>query len=238
MSYYGFKPYETVAEKKAKAAKKLKKLQKKQSDLEPIIIEGNTIAKKWWGKSWVKHLESYADFKNRISRGKAYVKQGAIFDMKIEPGRIEALVNGSGTKIYSVSIHVDTLDQKQWEEILTLCQNSVESLQALSEGKFSKSLEGLFTEPKYGLFPTPKEIKFGCSCPDIAHMCKHVACVLYGFGSKLDVDPLLFFKLRDVDIEDLLAKTVEDKIDSMLKNAGKRTERTLSDKAITDLFQI
>ena len=31
-----------------------------------------------------------------------------------------------------------------------------------------------------GLFPTPKEIKFTCSCPDWASMCKHVAAVLYG----------------------------------------------------------
>ncbi|MBN2793876.1 MAG: hypothetical protein JXR88_00620 [Clostridia bacterium] len=238
MSYYGFKPYESAADKKAKAVKKLKQLQKKNSDLEPISIEGNTIAKKWWGKSWVKHLESYADYANRISRGKAYVKQGAIFDLKISPGDIKALVNGSGSKIYEVHIKVDTLPKKQWEEIVSLCQNSVESLQALSEGKFSKSLEGLFNDPQYRLFPSPKEIHFNCSCPDYASMCKHVACVLYGFGSKLDLDPLLFFKLRDVNIEDLLKKTVDDKIESMLKNAGKKTKRTLNDNAIKDLFQV
>ena len=140
--------------------------------------------------------------------------------------------------VYNISIEVATLPKAQWEEITKLCQNSVESLQALSEGKFSKTLEGLFNEPKYGLFPTPKEINFNCSCPDYAMMCKHVACVLYGFASKLDVNPLLFFKLRDVNIDDLLKTTVEEKIESMLKNVGKKTSRTLSNHDIKDIFQI
>ena len=50
MGYSGFPKYESVAEKKAKASKKLEKLKKKNPDLEPIIIEGRTLAKKLVGK--------------------------------------------------------------------------------------------------------------------------------------------------------------------------------------------
>ena len=39
---------------------------------------------------------------------------------------------------------------------------------------------------KTGLFPTPAEMKFNCSCPDSARMCKHIAAVLYGIGASLD----------------------------------------------------
>ena len=35
-------------------------------------------------------------------------------------------------------------------------------------------------------------------------MCKHAAAVLYGVGSRLDDRPELFFRLRDVDAEDLV----------------------------------
>ena len=49
------------------------------------------------------------------------------------------------------------------------------------------------------------EIRFACSCPDYASMCKHVAAVLYGVGARLDHQPELLFRLRAVDEKDLLA---------------------------------
>ena len=65
MSYYdGFAPYVSVAEKKAKADKQIAKLKKKNPDLAPILLEGRTIAKSWWGKAWNTNLESYADYAN------------------------------------------------------------------------------------------------------------------------------------------------------------------------------
>ncbi|UTW68912.1 hypothetical protein KHA80_16755 [Anaerobacillus sp. HL2] len=45
----------------------------------------------------------------------------------------------------------------------------------------------------------------------IGPKCKHVTSVLYGIGARLDEDPLLFFKLRNIDFEVLLKKTVEQK---------------------------
>ncbi|MGB5082287.1 MAG: SWIM zinc finger family protein [Burkholderiales bacterium] len=52
----------------------------------------------------------------------------------------------------------------------------------------------------------PAEITFDCSCPDWAAMCKHVAAVLYGIGTRLDERPELLFALRKVDQKDLIAK--------------------------------
>ena len=57
----------------------------------------------------------------------------------------------------------------------------------------------------HGLFPKPMDIRFSCSCPDSASMCKHVAAVLYGVGSRLDEKPELLFRLRSVDEKDLVA---------------------------------
>ena len=80
-----------------------------------------------------------------------------------------------------------------------------------------------------GLFPAPREIKFRCSCPDWAYMCKHVAAVLYGVGVLFDRDPLLFFGLRGIDVDELVRKSVEERLETMLSNAGSRTSRTLDD---------
>jgi hypothetical protein len=56
-----------------------------------------------------------------------------------------------------------------------------------------------------GLFPRPSDIRFSCSCPDHASMCKHVAAVLYGVGARLDQKPELLFRLRAVNEADLIA---------------------------------
>lgn len=236
--YDGYKAYETVAEKKFKAKKKLKRLQKKNKNLNPVQIEGSVLSRKWWGKAWLKHLESYADYSNRLPRGKSYVKQGALFHLDVSEGLISALVNGSGRNIYDVKIKVSTLKKSQWKKIVSICKNRIESLEMLCEGEFSKEMEEVLKDPKYGLFPKDSEISFECSCPDWALMCKHVAAVLYGFGTRLDTNPLLFFKLRDVNMEDLLKKSVDEKLDSMLKNAGTITKRTLSNDRVQDLFNI
>ncbi len=236
MGFYGFPAYISVAEKREKAIKVLAKLKKKDPTIEPVVIEGRTLAKNWWGKVWNKNLESYADYGNRIGRGKSYVRNDAVLNLKIFKGKVEALVQGSGSRPYTVVIRLDTLSGAKWEQVTALCNHRLDSLEQLIEGKFPRDLELLFTEKKYGLFPAPKEIHFDCSCPDGASMCKHVAAVLYGIGARLDVNPLLFFDLRGLDGQELVRKSMEQKLASMMKNAGKKSRREISEKDIANIF--
>lgn len=67
-------------------------------------------------------------------------------------------------------------------------------------------------------------------------MCKHVAAALYGVGASLDKNPMIFFKLRDVDGEALIKKSVESKLEQMLINAGKKSSRTISTREAKNLF--
>jgi len=119
-----------------------------------------------------------------------------------------------------------------------MCEPLSEYLEELALGKFPVELMVLFTNKGDSLFPSPKEIKFSCFCPDWATMCKHVAAVLYGIGARFDEDPTLFFQFRDIEFTELLKKSVEEKMDSMLKNAGKATTRTLTDVDVFELFDV
>lgn len=236
MSFYNYRRPETIAEKKAKAQKGLQKLIKENPEAEPVIIEGRTLARTWWGKAWNANLESYADYSNRIGRGKSYVKSNTVLDLRITKGRVDALVQGSRSKPYKVEISIDTLSDDKWVQITSLCNHQIDSLEQLVEGKFPKALEVLFQDRKYGLFPSPKEIQFDCSCPDWASMCKHVAAVLYGVGARLDQNPMLFFELRHLDGGELVKKSMEAKLESMLKNAGKKSEREIQAEELEGLF--
>ena len=241
MSYwsgYYYKPYESVDSKKEKAEKKLAKLQKKNPNIQPVNIEGKQLATTWWGKAWNKNLESYADFSNRIERGRSYVRHKAVLDLKISSGSIEALVLGSRSTPYRILIKIKPLPKEKWEKIQLDCQGKFESLQELWEGKFPKNLGEIFTAHRTGLFPSPKEISMDCSCPDQAYMCKHIAAALYGVGARLDKDPSLFFKLRKVKMDKLIRKAIQDKKLSFLEKARQKTARVIADSDLSSLFGI
>lgn len=238
MGYYGWYKKETAEDKRKKFQKSLDELRKTNPDISPIIIEGRAIANKWWGKAWNKNLENYADFRNRISRGKSYVKNGAVLDLQIAEGKIEALVQGSSSKPYKVTISIDKLDKKKWQRVIEICNQKIDTMETLLLGNFPKELDEMFSNSTNGMFPSPKEIHFNCSCPDSARMCKHVAAVLYGIGARLDEDPILFFKLRDIDFQELLKKSIEDKMESMLKNADKKSRRVIEDSEVFDIFGV
>ncbi len=236
---YHYPPYVSVAQKKARAEKKRTALKKKNPEIQPVIIEGKTLARTWWGKSWNRNLEQYADYANRIGRGRSYVRHGAVLDLQITPGTIKALVAGSAGPPYRVTITIQPIPKKQWHHIQALCKGQMDSLKQLLAGQFPKTLEAVFTRKGEGLFPAPEEISLDCSCPDWAVMCKHVAAVLYGVGARLDQDPSLFFVLRKADVKDLVSETVKAGKKELLTRSRQKSSRIMEDQAgLSALFGI
>jgi uncharacterized Zn finger protein len=239
MRYGSFPKYVSVDKKRAKAKKKIKELKKKNPDIQPIIIKGKALAKTWWGKEWNNNLERYADYSNRIGRGRSYVRHSAVLDLKIQSGKVTALVQGSYSTPYSLQITIKPIDKKKWNDIKKSCKGKMDSIKQLVGCKFPKELGDLFTRKNKGLFPSPKEIKFECDCPDWADMCKHVAATLYGIGARLDEDPGLFFVLRKVNIKDLISETVKESKKELLQKAKKKTSRIIkNDSNLSGLFGI
>lgn len=204
MGYFGWKPYVPVAERRKKAEKVAAKMRKNGAALTPVIGGRGSIAKTFWGKAWCENLERYSDYDNRLPRGRTYVRNGSVIDLKIAAGAVQAQVMGS--RLYKVEVSVAAVPARQWKAISADCAGSIATLVELLQGKLSKAVMERICTPKTGLFPAPKEINFACSCPDWASMCKHVAAVLYGVGARLDNQPDLLFSLRRVDAKDLVAQ--------------------------------
>ncbi len=229
--WYAFRPYVPVAQRRAQATREIEKRRKKGQAVSPIILEGRTIAHTFWGKAWCDNLESYSDYENRLPRGRSYVRNGSVVDLQIQPGQVTALVSGS--ELYEVNITIAPLPQKHWHTFKSRCAGQIGSVVELLQGRLSKSVIGLVTSHDGGLFPRPGEIKMSCSCPDWAGMCKHVAAVLYGVGARLDHQPELFFRLRQVDHLELIEEAVA--------GAGKKTstrKKTLAAADVADVFGI
>lgn len=233
----GFFSQPATSELKQKAEASRKTAERKGKILEPVVIEGRTIAKSWWGKAWCDNLERYADYDSRLGRGKRYVKTGTVIDLKIGKGEIQAKVQGSRKTPYKVEIRVSPLSEERCQEIIAACGRRVENLEKLLAGDFPVELKELFTQ-KNGLFPAPKEISFSCSCPDWALLCKHVAAVLYGIGARLDKDPSLFFTLRGIEVGRFIDVAIANRVELMLRNASRPSGRILEDREIRELFGV
>ncbi len=233
MSYFGFREYVPVAVRRAKAARETEKLRKKGRTITPVVIEGRTIARQFWGKAWCDNLERYSDYANRLPRGRTYVRNGSVVDLKMARGRIEALVSGS--KIYTVTIEIGTLPIACWKSIRQDCTGSIGSLVELLQGKLSKNVMERVCRTGDGLFPSPSEIKMRCSCPDGVLMCKHIAATLYGAGARLDAMPDLLFTLRGVDRSELIANAGSD---LPMVNGGVASDRILADDDMAALFGV
>jgi uncharacterized Zn finger protein len=230
--------YIPVAQRRANAERKLKQLRKTQPHVQPVITEGRTLAKTWWGKSWNQNLERYADFAYRMERGRSYVRHRSVLDLQLQPGHVSALVLGSQPAPYDVDIHIDTLSAPRWHTIRQACEGRFDSLSELLAGVFPQALKDLFFDAHGGLFPTPGDIHFDCSCPDWASMCKHVAAALYGVGSRLDDDAALFFTLRAIPIDDIISQTVAETTQALLDKTQKPRANILDDVDLGEMFGI
>jgi uncharacterized Zn finger protein len=232
MGWYEFRPYVPVRERQAEAAKFTAKLQKQGRKITPVKIEGRAIASTFWGKAWCDHLESYSDFANRLPRGRTYVRNGSVVDLQIKPGKITALVSGS--EVYEITIKIGKLAPQRWKAVRSRCAGQVGSVLELLQGRFDKSVMEVLTHRDKGLFPAPAEIDMECSCPDWAGMCKHLAAVLYGVGSRLDHEPELLFVLRQVDHTDLLDQVTAGSLVAKADDG----QKTLEDSELAGVFGI
>ncbi len=204
MSWYSYGPYVSVAERRRKALAAAKRLAKKSGRiLAPVTLATKKIATTFWGKAWCDNLEAYSDFASRLPRGRSYLRNGSVIDLKMSLGKVEALVQGSA--LYQIEISFRPLAPQRWQEFKAHSAGKVTNLLDLLQGRLSKEILAEITTTRTGLFPSPSEIGLKCSCPDWADMCKHVAAVLYGVGARLDAAPELFFTLRGVEMAELIS---------------------------------
>jgi uncharacterized Zn finger protein len=123
LSFWGFRDYVPVTERRKQAAREVQKLKKSGRVVTPIVIEGRKIAQSVWGKAWCDNLERYSDFETRLPRGRTYVRNGSVINLELERGRVNALVSGSA--IYKVQVDIAVAVPTRWRAICTDCAGSV-----------------------------------------------------------------------------------------------------------------
>jgi uncharacterized Zn finger protein len=234
--FYDFRPYVSVGRRLANArAYAAKQAKREGRELAPAKSAGRKIASTFWGQAWCDNLDRYSSFASRLARGRTYLRNGSVVDLQIKQGLIEAIVAGS--EVYEVKIKIKTLPAKTWQSLKQDCARSINSLLDLLQGKFDEAVMQRMAQAEGGLFPKPAEIDMNCNCPDDASVCKHLAAVIYGVGTRLDAAPELLFSLRNVDHSQLITQAVaaENLEQSLAGDANSLAESDLSEMFGIDL---
>ena len=202
----------------------------------PIQVEGGIKAKSkrgsigdtWWSKRWVSVLESFG-WSNRLERGRRYARKGQVLDFELSAGKVEATVQGSVNKPYSVTIEIKPITEKAWDHVIEEMSKKAIFAAKLLAGEMPDDIEEAFEAEDISLFPEKsKDMKTHCSCPDSANPCKHIAALYYILAEEFDRDPFMIFKLRG---------RTKDEIISSLRQ--KRTDESLPEpEIISDVAEV
>ena len=160
----------------------------------------------WWGQQWLQSLNRI-DFSNRLERGNRYAKNGSVKSINIRGNQIEAKVQGSQRKPYSISIIVPPFFEEEKEVFLSAISKNSLLLSKLLNRELPAELLQISDQNKIKIFPQSwQDIKLNCSCPDWAVPCKHLAAVIYTIANEIDQNPFLVFKLHNFDLAAELSK--------------------------------
>jgi uncharacterized Zn finger protein len=176
-----------------------------------------TIGTAWWSRRFIDMLERICD-KGRLGRGRAYARKGQVHPFDVEPGLVEADVQGSRPTPYRVTVRISAYGEAEWARLAAaLAEEAIHRAQLLA-GEMPPEIEAVFAGCGLPLFPThapppgrrtrtiaPDELDMACTCPDWGFPCKHLSAVLYLLAEKFDDDPFLVLRWRGRDKEPLLA---------------------------------
>jgi uncharacterized Zn finger protein len=208
-----------VSARRVPASRAGERLRRLGLELEPVLLEGRTIARTFWGRAWCENLESYSDCAERLARGRSCLRAGQVGHLEIRRGRVRAWVCGS--RLYEVCINIQPLPAAVWKGIKERSAGRIPSVLELLQGSLPEEVLRIVTDRRGGLFPSAREISLRCTCPDRAFMCPHIAAALYGVGARLDSGPQLLFLLRGVQPAELLEAKRQAVLRAALAGGGR-----------------
>ena len=163
---------------------------------------GNT----WWGKQWLMALEQ-ADYNNRLFRGKNYAREGAVTRLELEGSRIIAEVQGSRPRPYRVVLECGEFSQPAVYDFMERLAAYPSILTKLLHRELDPRVLDLAQEAGLSLFPSSMgDIEMHCNCPDWAHLCKHIAAVIYQVSLEIDNNPFFAFAMHGVSLWEEMEK--------------------------------
>lgn len=164
----------------------------------------------------------------RLSRGRDYARRGNVVGLDVRNGAIHGRVAGSQNEPFSVLIQFPYRSNDELGEVAEILARTPNALRDAREGilpeKVITRLQGEEND----------DLRFSCTCPDSALVCKHIVAVADRLAARMDSDPCVVFTLRGMSFANLeqimMAKAVEASRDALAPDS------TLGVSERNDLF--
>lgn len=162
----------------------------------------------WAGQRWLRLIEAGASQDAQVE-GLEYAKLGQTRSLKVEPGKVNVLVQGRMPRAYRVSIELGAFDRPSWDKIIQEMAGQARYSAKLLSGELPTTIEELFAPLGLQLFPIEAEdLKVSCNCDEPreegSSWCKHSVCAAMIVADQLAQDPWIIFSIRGIQREDLV----------------------------------
>ncbi len=197
-------------------------------NLQVFKVRSRKLSTSPWGRKWNHNLQNFEFYQGRLAMGRKICRLEGLFNLTLRENELEAFVvtlEGS----YECNLQFQPLDPEQVEILQQVCLQELSNLSDLLTGKISDDLMNKIVATPH-LLPEPQQIKVICNCLDYADLCEHAAGILYAFGQHLDDHPEDFFKLRGLDLSQMIRHQYHDKL--------KEKETTMTKDDMSQLFDI
>ena len=203
-------------------------------------MAASAFGKTWWGSEWLKSL-THIDYANRIPRGSAYARKGAVKSIDVKDNVITARVSGSRPTPYRVTIRVPLFKREQIDQLMQKLLEQPSLISKLLNRELDPEVFQVAKRIGLSLFPQRwSDLDMHCSCPDWAVPCKHLAAVIYMMSREIDNNPFLVFSMHGVDLLEELKKhhvAIEKEQVMDVPEFDSLLERRMPKEMCNDLFE-
>jgi uncharacterized Zn finger protein len=147
------------------------------------------------GRDWLEWLSEYPVGPERIGESVDYLRRGAVGELRIDGGSVEAQVQDLGPAPCRVVLQFTAAAREQWDLAWSLI--TPEAMREYRKGSPGVALRRALAVAEVNLLPERyREIKTACTCSDWMRPCKHSLAVLRALGEEIERDPMLLVRLR------------------------------------------
>jgi uncharacterized Zn finger protein len=133
-----------------------------------------------------------------------YAKAGQTASLDVQPGVINARVQGRAFRAYHVQLRVQPCSSQEWAAVINEMAGSAIFVASMLAGEVPSSVDEVFSTLNIELIPRePEQLVTTCTCAEPTR-CKHAAAAAYVMVERLSEDPLQVFLLYGMPASDVL----------------------------------
>ncbi|MGU3291147.1 SWIM zinc finger family protein [Williamsia sp. M5A3_1d] len=155
-----------------------------------------------WSRAVLAVIDRPEDTR-RVTKARGYFRDRTILDVRVRPGMVTALVQGSQVEPFETSLTMRTVEPDTVVALLRE-KGATEDLLAVARGEQPRTLGSL-------VLPTePADVRGDCNCPDDEPRCIHVLALGYEMAARIDKTPSVALTMMGAEIATLLAHLRDD----------------------------